>query len=427
MSNIANEGTSGTTKGETGQDDRKKYFVGLFVVAVLCSALAYWYWTTTPQYSLKCVSKAIETHDLGMFEKYVDVDSLVSRAADQIGDGILNESKDKLNSPNMNQGVTQLAKPMLINESKEQIKAYIEKGSFESSRQPILDKQQKSNYDTIIAEKYINTGGNFPQSKGIDYIKKDGKVAALGLSIFYPNIESTIVLEIKMRERDGYWQVIEISNFKEFFANLDIAKRAYYNTPPAQIKPIQVTTKEYKDYNCTFKYPQIEIAGNPSAQDKINKYIQDRISKGIERGKSIAQLEKDHEKNGRHYVCNMDYKVGINDGKLLSMSFTDYAFTGGAHGMSARVGATFDAKTGDLLRWDDLYPIVDDNVRMKINDNVRQQIREKNIAIFSPYKGIGKSKIPTFYLSENRKAVIVFQHYEIAPYSSGILEFEVTL
>ena len=71
--------------------------------------------------------------------------------------------------------------------------------------------------------------------------------------------------------------------------------------------------------------------------------------------------------------------------------------------------------------------MVDDNVRIKINDNVRQQIREKNIAIFSPYKGIGKNKIPTFYLSENRKPVIVFQHYEIAPYSSGILEFEVTL
>lgn len=429
MSNIAKESPMETMQGEIGSSGRKKYFIGCFVVAVLCSVLAYWYWTTTPQYSLKYVAKAIETHDLGMFEKYVDVDSLVTRAADQIDDGIPNDSKNmpELNSPHMSQSVALLTKSMLINEGKEQVKVYIEKGSFESLRQETSDKQQKNNYDTNVAEKYINIGGDSPQLKEIDYIKKDGKIAALGLNIYYLNIESTIVLEIKMRERDGYWQVIEISNFKEFFANLDIAKKAYYNTPPAQIKPVQITPKEYKDYNCSFKYPQIEIAGNSNAQNKINKYIQDRISKGIERGKEIAQLEKDYEKNGRHYTCNMDYKMGINDGKLLSMSFTDYAFTGGAHGMSARVGATFDAKTGDLLSWEDLYPMVDDNVRMKISDNVRQQIREKNIAIFSPYTGIGKNKIPTFYLSENHKAIIIFQHYEVAPYSSGILEFEVTL
>ena len=38
-----------------------------------------------------------------------------------------------------------------------------------------------------------------------------------------------------------------------------------------------------------------------------------------------------------------------------------------------------------------------------------------------------ENKVPIFYLSENRKVMSVFQHYEIASYSSGILEFEVTL
>jgi hypothetical protein len=41
---------------------------------------------------------------------------------------------------------------------------------------------------------------------------------------------------------------------------------------------------------------------------------------------------------------------------------------------------------------------------------------------FDPYRGVSDN--PNFYVNKNKKTVIIFNHYEFAPYSSGFLEFE---
>ena len=53
-----------------------------FVVFVLLGGLA---WTFTPSYSLYHIQQALETHDYERFARYVDVDSVVGHAVDELG------------------------------------------------------------------------------------------------------------------------------------------------------------------------------------------------------------------------------------------------------------------------------------------------------------------------------------------------------
>src|SRR5918996_965353 len=51
--------------------------VGAIVVTALAvSAGVYWYYTRTPTYSLKQISKAIESRNLQLFQKHVDVEAV---------------------------------------------------------------------------------------------------------------------------------------------------------------------------------------------------------------------------------------------------------------------------------------------------------------------------------------------------------------
>jgi len=121
----------------------------------------------------------------------------------------------------------------------------------------------------------------------------------------------------------------------------------------------------------------------------------------------------------------MQYKIHLNDGKLLSFTFDDSSYTGGAHGMFGRTGMTIDVATGKVLNWDDLYGAMDKEQKRKINQSISGQIAERKITIFKPFKGIGDNL--DFYMSENRNPVVLFQPYAIAPFSSGLLEFEINM
>ena len=201
---------------------RKVYVVACVIAVMLISGISYWYWTNTPQYSLRFVPKAFEEHDLTMFEKYVDMDSLISRAVDQVMDATTNDSKDTTNPEmqNMVRGIAQMFKPMLATAAKEQIKTYIEKGNFDSVANK-AGKKQSTGPEIDVGDKFFKRGGGDIQYKGVDYSKKDGKIAVVGLKLYYPKLESEVILEIKMRERDGYWQIMEINNLSDFIKKMD--------------------------------------------------------------------------------------------------------------------------------------------------------------------------------------------------------------
>ena len=87
-----------------------------------------------------------------------------------------------------------------------------------------------------------------------------------------------------------------------------------------------------------------------------------------------------------------------------------------------------DLKTGETVTLEDL---LGSNYAELVNESVREQIAERQKAgeeFFTAEEGgfAGISEDAKFYINENNRPVIVFEKYEIAPGSSGEIEFEIT-
>lgn len=193
--------------------------LGLMVVVVAVT-IYYWQWTLSPKYSLLQAKKAIENHDLAAFEKYVDVQSLTERLLDQLLDLNMAQKEQPSNEweqlgENLAKGFIGMLKPHLAKIAKEQVAYYVEKGSFETQ------KQKSDVPDFSLKDIWNKSGGEKSKFRGFEYVKKEGKIAVVGLEFFHEEYNAKLVLDIKMREKDGYWQLAELSNFSEYMKRLD--------------------------------------------------------------------------------------------------------------------------------------------------------------------------------------------------------------
>ena len=189
--------------------------------------------------------------------------------------------------------------------------------------------------------------------------------------------------------------------------------------------PVTVSEKTYNDEISTILYPQVQIVTNPNTQDIINLRIQNIVNKHIYLGE---QIPKYYIGSGKGFIKTY-YKIHLNDGKLLSLTFDDHTYFGGAHGRLTRAGLTFDVQTGKLIEWTDIFLPISEKQRQLANQAMSKQVDEKKIRVFPPFSGIkeGVTAPSAFYINENQNPVIIFQPYEVAPFSSGIIEIEVDL
>lgn len=131
------------------------------------------------------------------------------------------------------------------------------------------------------------------------------------------------------------------------------------------------------------------------------------------------------------YTLNVDYKITYNSGCLTSLYTDTYVYMGGAHGATTRTSDTWDFKTGKQLFLSDFYSIAPGSLA-KLQNNITNQItedlKENPGSYFDDYATLVKNSFnpKSFFLVPNG-FVIYFQQYDIAPYSSGLPEFEIPL
>ncbi len=189
------------------------------IVLVIGGVLGYWYWTTTPQYSVMQIHTAIKQHDLQAFQKYVDIDSLASSMVDDLlakpvqkalGPGIVGEL--------IGFGLGAFLKPPLVASMKAQITEYVEGGSdspaaYSDSR---TRKGRASSFKGIPAQLGF-TQGVF---KGVEYVRTEGKVSLVGLKLYNEKFACDLVLELKLENAGGYWRLVELSNLQNFMGKI---------------------------------------------------------------------------------------------------------------------------------------------------------------------------------------------------------------
>lgn len=157
------------------------------------------------------------------------------------------------------------------------------------------------------------------------------------------------------------------------------------------------------------QYPIVSLE-NPQAAEKINSVLADHVAHFRASAADNPYTSVMHSRSVIHY----------NADGILSLTMTDYVYTGGAHGMSYRRGYTFDLASGELYSFNDLVPF---SQRDRIDQDILRQITIKKIPLLTPFSQIKEE--PDFYLMPGREMVIYYQLYELAPYAWGFVSFPI--
>jgi len=179
------------------------------VVVIVAGGIIYWQYTRTPKYSLWQVKKSIEQHDLASFEKYVDVEGIASSFIVKIL-----ETSDV---SGFEENLMILAKPQLTKILQQRIAEYVETGKFEEGKKSPESEEPQG----LLSKSWNKVRESKIVFQGISYVKKEGKIAYVGLELFQEKYDTSLIMDLKMRDRGGYWQVAELSNFSEFMRKLD--------------------------------------------------------------------------------------------------------------------------------------------------------------------------------------------------------------
>ena len=183
------------------------------------------------------------------------------------------------------------------------------------------------------------------------------------------------------------------------------------------------------------KIPAIQNTGNSDLENRINYEISSKINEVIEEAKNRAEEYKNAVlatggtmEDFRPTMVNVDYKITYQDDNFISFIITKSESFASAY--EEQYFYNIDIQNGKELNLKDVLganykEIVDNSVETQISERV---INDSNKIYFKKeeggFSGI-KDEYQDFYINENKKAVVVFQKYEIAPGYMGIQNFEI--
>lgn len=194
---------------------KKIFFITAIIAIIAISVLLFWQVTNSPRYSLKKLDNAIKEHDVNAFNKYVDLDATIDEiimqtwkhyTAGEATGSRWNEIRSDIGNT-----LLSVVKPNIKEMIKKEVNAYIVTGEWSGDR---TDNGSgiSSMIIKIIREK-IDPGQWDQQS--VNYTEVEGKIAYVGLTYFDKSRDTNFLLEVKMRDMNGYWQIIEISNIAQ--------------------------------------------------------------------------------------------------------------------------------------------------------------------------------------------------------------------
>ncbi|GAB3301662.1 hypothetical protein [Hymenobacter tenuis] len=194
----------------------KKTILALLLLGLaLAGYLYYRKLSTGPEYSLLQAAKAVKDHDAATFERYVDVSSVTRNLVDQVI-----EQEAVLGSLDLGglalKGTLALLKPQIAQAARAEVRRYVETGSAEAAVAAAPNNLLGVSV-LGLAGKVVSSDSKF---KGLKYTREEGEQAFIGLEFTQPRYDTTLVLEVKMRNQGDHWQATEITNTAEILKHV---------------------------------------------------------------------------------------------------------------------------------------------------------------------------------------------------------------
>lgn len=145
----------------------------------------------------------------------------------------------------------------------------------------------------------------------------------------------------------------------------------------------------------------------------------------------IVTCEKnlDTMREGDLFTAKSKFKSFNNKVGMISLLFIEDTYTGGMHGSEKVMTANYDVANQKKLEFSDLF--VDgylNDLKEKVSEKIDLLIKDQNYAIYQNYEEKFECafKSDSFYL-DGDNLVIVYNQYDIAPYSEGTIYVEIKL
>lgn len=135
--------------------------------------------------------------------------------------------------------------------------------------------------------------------------------------------------------------------------------------------------------------------------------------------KEYDNFIKDFPESQQKWEAQIDGEVLLNSNQIISIAITSYINTGGAHGSTNISFLNFDASNGNSISTNVLLKDVD-NFTSVAKRYFDASVQNKSI-LFEP----DVFKLPQNIAYSEEGLILLYNPYEIAPYSSGIIEFTI--
>ena len=166
---------------------------------------------------------------------------------------------------------------------------------------------------------------------------------------------------------------------------------------------------------------------NREILDRCNQYADDAVLRAEEYRTAFLETGGTQEEWAEHKIkITVDYEIKQQNNDYLS--FVVRGTENWTTAYSESKYYNLDLRTGEMVTLKDM--LGSDYLELA-NESIKEQIAERQKAgetFFTEEEGgfAGIWEDAKFYINENNRPVIVFEKYEIAPGSSGEIEFEIT-
>jgi hypothetical protein len=178
--------------------------------------------------------------------------------------------------------------------------------------------------------------------------------------------------------------------------------------------PVNIRSEHVNAQRLDIHYPVVYGLENSEVQRKLNYDILTTVHQLI--------VKQGYYENPMTEITST-FELKTNEKGVLSLTIENYAYSGGAHGLTIIKGLTFDVKNGKKYSLNELFK-PNSSYTTVLSDMVKQQIKERDLLLLGEFKGISPQQ--DYYIAD-KVLVLFFQLYELTAYAFGFPYFPISV
>lgn len=197
--------------------------LGIILLLLVAGLAGYQYYKRTPAYTFRLIRESIEQHDYEKFSRHVDTENVLSTSYDALIEAALDDGDADDNVKGMAVGFAKMMKPAIVGALNDEIKQYVKTGASSTD-----DKDKKKDKNVQVTENFKKQAKVEDMTfKEIGSSRTEGDFTIVSVIFEDKKLERDFNLDLKMKQlEDGTWQVLAISNLKEYLLEEKKAREA---------------------------------------------------------------------------------------------------------------------------------------------------------------------------------------------------------